>query len=68
MRYMVKGYKKQSGKVQEGFVHYTYAMAFSESQEFLKSDQYKAIVILVDSGGADHPGNAGKFFLRRIIK
>ena len=68
MLYMVKGYKKQSGKVQEGFVHYTYAMAFSESQEFLKSDQYKAIVILADSEGADHQDNAGKFFLHKIIK
>lgn len=68
MRYMVRGYKKQTGKIQEGFVHSTYVEAFAESQDLLKSDQYEVIVILADAEGADHPDNAGKFFLRRIVK
>lgn len=36
MRYMVRG-KKQTGKIQEGFVHSTYVEAFAESQDFLKA-------------------------------
>ena len=44
MRYMVRGYKKQTGKIQEGFVHSTYVEAFAESQDLLKSGQYEVIV------------------------
>lgn len=29
---------------------------------------YSGATLLRDSGGSDHPANAGKFFLRRIIK
>lgn len=28
----------------------------------------KVVTILRDSGGEDHPDNAGKFFLHRIVK
>lgn len=31
-------------------------------------DKAKTIVILRDSQGADHPDNAGKFFLHEIVK
>jgi len=29
---------------------------------------YQAATLLRDSGGKDHPDNAGKFFLKRILK
>ena len=66
--YMVIGYKENSGKIQESQTHLSYSAALHEAHEFLKSDQYKNIVIVCDQEGSDHPANAGKFFLERIIK
>lgn len=68
MRYMAKGYKTKTGTVQEGNIYDKYPIALSEAMDMYRSKQYKVIVILSDSEGADHPDNAGKFFLHRIIK
>ena len=68
MRYMAKGYKIRTGMVQEGAIYDKYSLALSDAMDMHRSKQYKVIVILSDSEGADHPDNAGKFFLHRIIK
>ena len=68
MRYMVKAYKKHTLALQEGNILSTYAQAFAEAQGFLKSNQYRVIVIAADDEGESHPDNAGKFFLHRIIE
>lgn len=68
MRYIVRGYKKYTRKLQESAVFKSYNAALHEAQEFVNSNQYKIIIILRDTEGVDHIDNAGKFFLFSIIK
>lgn len=66
-KYIAKGYKLGSGKEQESNPD-SLSMALLNADRMLKSNQYEVIVILRDSEGEDHPDNAGKYFLYRIIK
>ncbi len=42
--------------------------ATNQALAWLREGNSKTITILRDSEGADHPDNAGKFFLYRIVK
>ena len=67
-RYIVKYTQLYTAKVCEGDIHSNYSAALNEAI-FVKSlDVAKVIVILEDKEGSDHIDNAGKFFLKRIIK
>ena len=67
-RYMTVGWKKYTRKKQEGFVYDEYGQAYADALDFLKSGQYKVILVLKDDEGLYHPANAGKFSLYRIVK
>lgn len=67
-RYMVKYTQKHTGKVRESDLFDTYVSALNESLYIMGLGVAKTIVVLRDSEGEDHPDNAGKFFLWRIIK
>ena len=43
------------------------AIAIADAWTF-KRGQWKAVTVLRDSRGADHPDNAGKYFLYQIVK
>jgi len=61
--------KHQSGKTQCE-AHNSVMEAWSDWDMAVKvhGDKIKTCLILVDQEGYDHPDNAGKFFLYRIIK
>lgn len=67
MRYIVKGYAKNTRKLQESDIFPNYRQCLAEAQIYLKSNAYEVITICVDDEGESHPDNAGKFFLFRII-
>lgn len=62
--YQVKGYKKETGNLEESQEFSNYKQCLHEAISFLNSDQYKAIVIVKRGEGL----NYDKFFLERIIK
>ena len=72
MRYMLKYYiKYRPTNPVECDIRKTLAEALSDFDIACKvhgPDQIKTALILAGQEGADHPANAGKFFLRRILK
>lgn len=44
------------------------AWADAEAYRMVCSGKYHTVTVLRDSEGEDHPDNAGKFFLHRIVK
>ncbi len=46
----------------------TEAQAYNTALAWKRDGKFTTITITQDSEGADHPSNAGKFFLHRIIK
>lgn len=67
-RYMVSYTQKYTGKLCESDVFDNYSQALSDAVYINSLDVAKTILILCDSEGSDHPNNAGKFFLKRIVK
>lgn len=66
VRFKVKWWKRNRFvKESEPFDNIELAIAFARSAN---TDGASGITILRDSGGTDHPSNAGKFFLHLIIK
>lgn len=68
MLYRAVGYRKRTRKEEAAPIRGDYHMAMQDAVDMLRSHDYKIIVITRDSEGADHPANAGKFFLERIVK
>lgn len=66
-KFIAVGYAKDTSRRQESEAC-DYKQALHYALEMKDSDQYKVITILRDSEWEDHPDNAGKFFLHRIIK
>lgn len=67
MKYQVQATDKRTGKTlttDEPTIERAESAAWTRLQE----KRYKTIVILQDQEGADHPDNAGKYFLHRIVK
>jgi len=46
--------------------HNTEASAIADAQQYFPGS--KVVVIVRDSEGEDHPENAGKYFLHKILK
>lgn len=67
-RYMVTYTQKYTGKLCESDVFDNYSQALADALYIKNLNVAKTIVILCDSEGSDHPENAGKFFLERIVK
>jgi hypothetical protein len=57
-----------SGKICESDVFASYAAALNDAIFIQTIVDVKTMTILKDSEGFDHPLNAGKFFIYRIIK
>ena len=55
------------GKVRESDP-LTLAQAHNLAQEWKRAGKCKTLILLRDDEGADHPANAGKFFLHQIWK
>jgi hypothetical protein len=66
--YKVHAYAKRTRKLTETEPTKNQNVASGQAGELLKSGKFKVITIVRDSEGEDHPSNAGKFFLHRIIK
>lgn len=67
-RYMVSYTQKYTGKLCESDVFDNYSQTLADAIYINNLDVAKTIVILCDREGCDHPDNAGKFFLKRIVK
>ncbi len=68
MRYKVTAYAKRTRKLTETDPTDDITVAMAQGNEFASSGKYKVVTVLYDSEGHDHPSNAGKFFLHRIVK
>lgn len=68
MLYKAQGSRKRTRKLEEGPARTDREMAIQDALDMIRSHAYKTVVILQDSEGADHPDNAGKFFLEQILK
>ena len=66
--YKVHAYAKRTWKLTETEPTRNSNVASGHATELLKTNRYKVITIVRDSEGEDHPDNAGKFFLDRIVK
>lgn len=64
-RYQVKSVKRGKVTLTDAT---TRGAALQFADKLLKAGGYSVITILRDSEGADHPENAGKFFLDLIVK
>jgi hypothetical protein len=63
-QYKAVGYYKRTGKTVESCISDNPNVGL-DSATIRKC---KVVVVLRDSQGEDHPDNAGKFFLHRIVK
>ena len=68
MLYRVNAYAKRTKVLTETEPTSSRSAAVSEALKLKETGKYKVITVLRDSEGADHPANAGKFFLEQIIK
>lgn len=66
--YKVHAYAKRTRKLTETEPTRNSNIASGQAIQLLKTNKYKVITIVRDGEGEDHPANAGKFFLDRIIK
>jgi len=66
--YKAQGSLKRTRKLVDGEPTRNSVTASLDARNMVQSGRYKTVVILCDSEGVDHPDNAGKFFLDRIVK
>ena len=66
MRYQVNVTRKGKTTVSAPMAHIGYARTEARKEAAVKGTS--VVTITRDSEGADHPANAGKFFLHEIIK
>jgi hypothetical protein len=67
-KYKAVGWFKKTGIEKESAVTDTDNAALGSLLQFDTLDNFKVVTILCDQKGEDHPDNAGKFFLHRIVK